>query len=99
MKKMGLTMSTASKLRLLDECGNSNLNGLVSYLKERPLLKITGDNLDKYIRTGNKSTDNSNRDLHLYASNSISCRVATTNLGTRRGNIPDNITPADVLLN
>ena len=50
LNKLGLTMSTTSKLRLLDEAGNYNMTELLAYLKTKPLLKITGDNLDVFIK-------------------------------------------------
>lgn len=77
-------MSTSTKIRILDECAQLNVTSAVSYLRSYPLLKITGDNLDVYIRVGLKTVQNSNRDLHLFASNDLSCRVATPDMDRRK---------------
>ncbi|KAH3843149.1 hypothetical protein DPMN_116657 [Dreissena polymorpha] len=67
--RLGVTMSTTTKLRLLDEASSIMDKGIVSRLQKSPLVKITGGNLDMYIKTGQQSLEKSNRDLHLFASN------------------------------
>ncbi|XP_060578320.1 uncharacterized protein LOC132735396 [Ruditapes philippinarum] len=76
LNRMGLTLSVSTKLRLLDEAGAMMDTAIVSKLQTNPLFKVTGDNLDIYIRTGHKSLEKSNTDLHLFASNAIFSRVA-----------------------
>ena len=75
LNRLGVTMSTTTKLRLLDEASGIMDKGIVSRLQKSPLVKITGDNLDMYIRTGQKSLEKSNRDLHLFTSNVLFNRV------------------------
>ncbi|KAH3814500.1 uncharacterized protein LOC127835962 [Dreissena polymorpha] len=75
--RLGVTMSTTTKLRLLDEASSIMDKGIVSRLQKSPLVKITGDNLDMYIKTGQQSLEKSNRDLHLFASNVLFNRIAS----------------------
>ncbi|CAG2197267.1 unnamed protein product [Mytilus edulis] len=82
INKIGLTLSTASKQRLIGECGKNSNQKLIDYLERSPLLKITGDNMDIFIKPSCQSAETSNFDLHLFASNAISCRAATPNLNT-----------------
>ncbi|XP_076116504.1 uncharacterized protein LOC143083974 [Mytilus galloprovincialis] len=82
LNKIGLTLSTASKQRLIEECGKNSNKKLTDYLEGSPLLKITGDNLDIFIKPSCQSVEKSNYDLHLFASNAISCRAATPDLNT-----------------
>jgi hypothetical protein len=76
-------MSPSSKLRLLDEAGELMNAGIASKVITNPLVKITGDNLDIYIRTGHQSLDRSNKDLHLFASNIIFSRVCFISKNTK----------------
>lgn len=73
-------MSASTKLRLMDEAADRMSNGIADHLNKNPLVKVTGDNLDIYIRTGHKSLERSNQDLHLFASNVLFCRIATPGL-------------------
>ena len=77
LNHMGLTLSSTSKLRLLEEAGNRMETNIVLSLQKNPVVKITGDNLDIYVKTGHKSLERSNQDLHLFASNIIFSRVCT----------------------
>ncbi|KAH3856944.1 hypothetical protein DPMN_099540 [Dreissena polymorpha] len=72
---MGMTMSTSSKLRLLDEAGEMLEDNIARSLRKNPLVKITGDNLDIYVRTGHHSLDRHSKDLHMFAANIIFSRV------------------------
>ncbi|KAH3806767.1 uncharacterized protein LOC127870998 isoform X2 [Dreissena polymorpha] len=74
--RTGLTMSTSSKLRLLDEAGEMLEDNIARSLRKNPLVKITGDNLDIYVRTGHHSLDRHEKDLHMFASNIIFSRIA-----------------------
>ncbi|CAG2203952.1 unnamed protein product [Mytilus edulis] len=53
---------------------------LVEAIRTNPLMKITGDNLDMYIRTNHQRTDNSNQDIHWFASNAFFTRLNNQNL-------------------
>ncbi|KAL4236167.1 hypothetical protein ACF0H5_004553 [Mactra antiquata] len=75
LNHLGLTLSTTSKLRLLDEAGNRMETSVASIVLKNPIVKITGDNLDIYVRTGHKSLERTNQDMHLFASNIIFSRV------------------------
>lgn len=44
-------MSTSTKLRLLDKAWESMDPCIMTQWKENPLVKVTGDNLDIYVRT------------------------------------------------
>ncbi|XP_053386739.1 uncharacterized protein LOC128550851 isoform X2 [Mercenaria mercenaria] len=73
---LGVMLCTTSKIRLLEEAGESMEKNIARELVNNPLVKITGDNLDIYIKTGHRSLDRSNKDLHLFASNIIFSRIA-----------------------
>ncbi|KAL4220270.1 hypothetical protein ACF0H5_020677 [Mactra antiquata] len=75
LNHLGLTLSTTSKLRLLDEAGNRMETSVASIVLKNPIVKITGDNLDIYVRTGHKSLERTNQDMHLFASNIIFSRI------------------------
>ena len=44
-------------------------------LKKQAMVKVTGDNMDIYIRTEHQSTERANKDLHMFTSNIIFPRV------------------------
>jgi hypothetical protein len=75
LNHLGLTLSTTSKLKLLDEAGNRMETSVASTLQRNPIVKVNGDNPDIYVRTGHKSLERSNQDIHLFASNIIFSRV------------------------
>ena len=65
-----------------------------------PLVKITGDNLDLYVRTNHVSSENRNKDLHMFTSNIILPRIATIDMDNSPPQIdPREIRPEDCLLN
>uniref|UniRef100_A0A8W8MKD7 Uncharacterized protein n=1 Tax=Magallana gigas TaxID=29159 RepID=A0A8W8MKD7_MAGGI len=43
-------------------------------------MKITGDNVDVYVRTSSLNRERRNKDLHLFASNIIFSRIATIDM-------------------
>ena len=51
-----MTQSPTSKLRLQDEAVILANTAIINDLKEFRICKITGDNLDIYVRTGEQST-------------------------------------------
>ncbi|XP_060556001.1 uncharacterized protein LOC132716696 [Ruditapes philippinarum] len=53
---------------------------VASTLQRNPIIKVTGDNLDIYVRTGHKSLERSNQDIHLFASNIIFSRIVKPGL-------------------
>ncbi|CAG2199887.1 unnamed protein product [Mytilus edulis] len=81
--KLGITLSTISKIRLLDEAANNAEKAIVKELQTNPLVKITGDNLDIYVSANHQSTEKLNKDLHLFASNIIFSRLAGPDLDNR----------------
>jgi hypothetical protein len=68
------------KLSILDEATAVSRQQITESIIINPLMKITGDNLDIYIRTSHMSSEKQNRDLHLFTSNLIFSRVATTDM-------------------
>jgi hypothetical protein len=81
---MGLVLSVSSKVRLQDEAVQQTQETLVNSLRANPLVKITGDNLDMYIKTGHQSTEKQHKDLHLFASNIMFTRIATPDLSIQQ---------------
>lgn len=77
---MSLSLSCSGKLRILDKAVLASHNMLVEAIRTNPLMKITGDNLDMYIRTNHQRTDNSNQDIHWFASNAFFTRLNYQNL-------------------
>ncbi|KAJ8299423.1 hypothetical protein KUTeg_023483 [Tegillarca granosa] len=99
LNRIGITLCARSKLRLLEEASQLNKIEIVNYLKNNPLMKITGDNLDVFIRTGNQAIDIRNKDLHLFASNAISTRIARPDMDTTQQPIANEaISGADMFL-
>lgn len=43
-------------------------------------MKITGDNVDVYVRSTSQSTEKGNRDLHMFARNIIFARIPVYHL-------------------
>jgi len=69
-------------------------------LKEQPMVKVTGDNLDLMIRTQHQASDHCHQDLHLFTSNIISHRVPLYNVSDCNPIIKlQNITPENFELN
>ncbi|CAC5371189.1 unnamed protein product [Mytilus coruscus] len=64
LNRMSLSLSCSGKLRIFDKAVVASHNMLVEAIRTNPLMKITGDNLDMYIRTNHQRTDNSNQDIH-----------------------------------
>ncbi len=75
LNKLGITLSTRSKLNILETCGTVSRKNTVQAIKSRSYVKITGDNLDMYVRTQHQASDRSHRDLHLFTSNLITHRL------------------------
>jgi hypothetical protein len=62
-------------------------------LRRNPLAKVTGDNLDVYIKRDIISGMNRNKDIHLFASNIIFPRIAKITMeNTRPANQQISIT-------
>lgn len=75
LNKLGVTLSTKSKLNILESCGSVSRKNTVQAIKTKPHVKITGDNLDMFIRTQHQASDHSHKDLHLFTSNLITHRL------------------------
>lgn len=50
MNHVGLVLSAERRLRLQDSAQEKTLKLLTENLKSQPLVKITGDNLDIYVK-------------------------------------------------
>ncbi|KAL5013812.1 hypothetical protein ScPMuIL_008082 [Solemya velum] len=66
MNHLGLVLSSERRQRLQDSAQEKTLKLVTETLKSQPLVKITGDNLDFYVKTSNLGTDRRNKDLHLF---------------------------------
>lgn len=76
-----------------------SLKLITESLKSNPLVKITGDNLDIYVKTSKLTSEKRNQDLHLFTSNVIFSRIATTDMSNTKPNVEANkLTADDVLL-
>lgn len=51
MSHLGLVLSSERRLRLQDSAQEKTSKFLTENLKSQPLVKITGDNLDIYVKT------------------------------------------------
>jgi len=83
------------KFSILDEASAVSHQQIVESIIVNPLVKITGDNLDMYIHTSHMSSEKQNRDLHLYTSNLIFSRVATTDVSNSPPGICANMISVD----
>ena len=93
LSHFGLTLSPSSKLRLEDEACSSSKTFIIEMLRRNPLAKVTGDNLDVYIKRNIISGMNKNKDIHLFASNIIFPRIAKITMeNTRPANQQISIT-------
>ncbi|KAK3101010.1 hypothetical protein FSP39_000234, partial [Pinctada imbricata] len=88
LNHLGLVLSPTSKIRLLDECKEMNDFSLLENIKRNPLVKITGDNLDVYVRSCLQGLGKQHMDMHLFASNLLSSRIVTTDM--------DNTMPTNI---
>ncbi|CAG2230058.1 unnamed protein product [Mytilus edulis] len=88
LNQMGISLSCTSKLRILEKAGETSKNLLVEKLKTNPRMKITGDNLDMYIKTNHQRQDNDNKDIHWFASNAFLSRLDYTGLSLEKPNVP-----------
>jgi hypothetical protein len=61
---------------ILTKESSSSKKNIIEMLRRNPLAKITGDNLDVYIKRDIVSGMNKNKDIHLFASNIIFPRIA-----------------------
>ncbi|XP_048244381.1 uncharacterized protein LOC124126857 isoform X2 [Haliotis rufescens] len=83
LSNIGLCQSPTTKLRMMAQAVTQTKLNIVRSLQCNPLIKITGDNLDVYIRSSKVgSTKNDNKDLHMFASNIIFSKFADINLST-----------------
>ncbi|CAG2254222.1 unnamed protein product [Mytilus edulis] len=87
LNQMGISLSCTSKLRILEKAGETSKNLLVEKLKTNPRMKITGDNLDMYIKTNHQRQDNDNKDIHWFASNAFLSRLDYTGLSLEKPNV------------
>ncbi|CAC5393314.1 unnamed protein product [Mytilus coruscus] len=84
---MGISLSCTSKLRILEKAGETSKNLLVEKLKTNPRMKITGDNLNMYIKTNHQRQDNENKDIHWFASNAFLSRLDYSGLSLEKPNV------------
>ncbi|XP_063435690.1 uncharacterized protein LOC134716611 [Mytilus trossulus] len=89
LNRVGVTLSPTSKQRLIKKAGEISHKALCDYLKEKPLLKITGDNLDIYIKSCCVSIDKGNTDFHLFASNALTSRLSSVDMDNRTPVFPE----------
>ncbi|KAK6175941.1 hypothetical protein SNE40_014314 [Patella caerulea] len=96
---LGMTLSCERRLQFQESISLSSENLIIDKLKFNPLIKITGDNLDVYIKASQLFTDKRNKDLHMFASNVIFSRIARMDMDIESPNVDVNsIQAADVLL-
>lgn len=84
---MCVTLSCSGKLKLLDKAADTSKHLLVESIKQNPQIKITGDNLDMYVRTNHQRLDNDNKDIHWFASNVIGTRLNYSGLSSEKPNV------------
>ncbi|XP_069124032.1 uncharacterized protein [Argopecten irradians] len=83
LNQMGLVLSHERRLKFQDSVNESSNKLLVDHLKKNPLIKITGDNLDIYVKTSQINTERRNQDLHLFTSNIIFSRLARIDMDNK----------------
>ncbi|KAH3880084.1 hypothetical protein DPMN_003996 [Dreissena polymorpha] len=80
LNHLGLMLSWPSRITLQEEIQSMTEKLIAENLKQNPLIKVTGDNLDIYVKTSSLSKERRNKDLHLFTSNIIFSRVSTTDM-------------------
>lgn len=83
LNHMGLVLSHERRLKFQDSVNESSNKLLVDHLKKNPLIKITGDNFDIYVKTSQINTERRNQDLHLFTSNIIFSRLARIDMDNK----------------
>lgn len=92
-------LSSQRRLNFQESIGCASQNLIIANLKSNPLVKVTGDNLDIYIKRSNLTSDSRNLDLHLFTSNIIFSRVATVDMNNDIPNTDvSQLSADDVLL-
>ncbi|XP_050399680.1 uncharacterized protein LOC126816910 [Patella vulgata] len=94
---LGMTLSCERRLQFQESISLSSENLIIDKLKFNPLIKITGDNLDVYIKASQLFTDKRNKDLHMFVSNVIFSRIASMDMSIESPNVDVNsIQAADI---
>ena len=86
MNRLSLSLFCPGKVKILDKAADTTKALFTEQIKDNPRVKITGDNLDMYIRTNHQRQDNSNTDIHWFASNAVSCRL-DSNIPSEKPNV------------
>ena len=68
LNKFKVTLSTSSKITLLDECMSQRHSQIVHNIKLNPWIKLVGDNLDMFLRVGQQTSERQHKDLHYFTS-------------------------------
>ena len=75
---------------------------LVKEIRQNPVVKVTGDNLDIYVRTQHQSSDRQHKDLHMFTSNIIFSRLPhyfrDEDVSSRRPVDVNSVAPEDLML-
>lgn len=80
LNHLGLLLSWSVRVSLQEDIHKKAEKNIVDTIKLNPLMKITGDNVDVYVRTSSLNRERRNKDLHLFASNIIFSRIATIDM-------------------
>ena len=76
--------TSTNKIRLLDEANSQVSNNIINTIQNKKICKVTGDNLDIYVRTGQQLATSGHKDLHFFASNIIFPRCASLEISNSR---------------
>lgn len=80
LNHLGLLLSWSVRVSLQEDIHKKAEKNIVDTIKLNPLMKITGDNVDVYVKTTSLNRERRNKDLHLFASNIIFSRTATIDM-------------------
>ena len=97
--KIGITMAEGSKLNLLDQLGDFNMDGLVHSLKKRIPGKITMDNIDGMLMANQIRLGSGNKHYHYAASTYYVDRCDVSHLPMVQPQLPDVLSPDVLFLN
>ena len=92
--KLCLTLSSTSKINILDECKEQNKETAARCIQKCPLCFLVGDNCDIRIQTNHQASDHQVQDCHYFAILLIFSRMA--NELVQLSNVPPHIIPENI---
>ena len=99
LNRLGVTLCSTSKLKLLERCEQESESRMVSHLQKVPFIKLTGDNFDQYVRASQQTSERQHQDRHWFSTILTFCRIPVQHLPSEIKKVdPGFITPEMFLL-